>query len=242
MFREKVSRALYSKKPFSGQPRKRWPVAAPLCQPQEVLPRGGRGAACGPPTRLFSSPASWWPQGPPQAPAKWSFSFCSFPLCKPLGFLPCSLPERTLHLFTWRAEEAALGYVRTECCPLGAAPHAPPPDPPLPGSSPGPKPQARLAPASACPAPRPSSPRAPSCAPHAPPPCQLPPPPHSRQGVRGRRRAGSGSLPEGVRSPRVKSQGGGLAPRLSCSSGEKCPGFGDELPEGVLGAGTRLHV
>lgn len=143
--------------PFSGQPRKWWLVAAHLCQPQEVLPVGGqRGQAggrrpCRPATCLFSfsgQPAGGGRRGCPPALAKCSFSLCSFPLlCKPLGFLPCSLPERTLHLAS-RGSCAGICEDRVRsgaaaavlCAGRGEGGRSPRPAPPRPPALPPPAP------------------------------------------------------------------------------------------------------
>lgn len=64
--------------------------------------------------------------------AKWSFSLLFLLFVNP--WVSCPVPSLNT-LFTWRVEEAALGYVRTECALLAvlccalcarAAPHAPP--------------------------------------------------------------------------------------------------------------------
>lgn len=174
-----------------------------------------------PPASLFLRPAGG-PRNCPCSPAKWSFSLCSFRLVN--LWVSCPVPSLNL-LFTWRAEEAALGYVSTECAlvvvPLCCALPSPPrpscrPRPfyfPSPGPSHGP----------------PQDPSAPF-----PPPCSFPP----RHGAAGAAALSQPCHPL-LRGPHITwgyESELGLAPKLSCNPRERRPGVGAQLP--LLGAET----
>lgn len=186
----------------------------------------------------------------PCSPAKWSFSLCSFRLVN--LWVSCPVPSLNL-LFTWRAEEAALGYVSTECAlvvvPLCCALPSPPrpscrPRPfyfPSPGPSHVP-PQAPPPP----PIPLLQAPVPSTFPPQAPPtalpktPLLLPlhpalsPPRHGAAGA-----ALSQPCHPLLRGPHITwgyESELGLAPKLSCNPRERRPGVGAQLP--LLGAET----
>lgn len=140
---EKTPKRKHLHFPFSGQPRKWWPHAhlrpRKCCWVWEVGPGPARHTAAKAPglfLLLFLRPAGGC-RDRLCSPLRGLFSVL-FLFCKPLGFLPCTLPEHTLHLASRGScagicEESALwcltvlaGAAPPPACPSPPGQHARP--------------------------------------------------------------------------------------------------------------------
>lgn len=159
--------------------------------------------------------ATWWPRGLAPVLNGLFLSVLFRLFVNP--WVSCPVPSLNT-LFTWRAEEAALGYVRTECCCAvrwgggGLLPHAP----------------ARPAPsAPLCPSPSSAPPRA-LCS--ALPLHLLLSPPWARCSRAGLEPNLPARLLRGPCIPWREESGRGLALKLSCSPGRHVLGLRTSCP------------
>lgn len=118
---EKTPKRKYLHFPFSGQRRKWWPASSPPAQEgggggPRLRAHSCKGSGLFRP-RLFLRPAGGC-RDRPCSPLRGLFSVL-FLFCKSLGFLPCSLPEHTLHLAS-RGSCAGICEESALWCPLCA--------------------------------------------------------------------------------------------------------------------------